>query len=83
LINDFFIPIDAQPVQYIKNSVYPFLARTLDICIFNSQQELTLLFSGEKVIEQCGVRATDMQQASWAGRETNTKRTGHFKVVSW
>ena len=71
LDHGFFIPIQPQPLQTIKDVLGVFEFRSLPIGVFDAEDETAALTAGEQPIEYCGSSRADMERARRAGGQTN------------
>ena len=65
-----FVPIQPEPAHAGENGLHGVFHVALLVGVFNAQNEGTTHFTGKKVIEQSGARATDVQIAG--GRRGKT-----------
>ena len=66
------VVIEAEPLQTFEDSTDHLFAGSLDVGVFDAEDEFAAGLAGEQPVEQCGTRPTDMQIARWRRREANT-----------
>jgi len=83
------IPIKPQPFQAFQNVFLPFGAGTLQIGIFNPENESAAVFSGKQPIKKGGPGRTQMQKSRGGGGDSRADRAafgefyaliGHFNL---
>src|SRR5258706_2728761 len=65
------VPVQSQPAHALENAFDHFGGRPLDVCVFNAEDEPSLVMLCEEPIEKRGSGATDMEEAGWGGCEAN------------
>src|SRR5690606_28576366 len=72
LIERTFVRIKAQPAHAVENGLDGFRSGTLQIGIFNAQDELPFVTACIRPAEQRGARTANVQKTGRAGGETGT-----------
>ena len=67
-----FIPIHTQPFQAILNIFLRFLARTLQVRIFHTNDKSSLMFFCQQIVKQSRTGASDMQRPCRARGKSQT-----------
>ena len=66
------VPFDAQPAQGIENLLFGLTSRANLVGVFDAQDELATVLTGEAQVEQRDIGGADMGVAGWRRRDTGT-----------
>ena len=66
------IPVDAQPLEAIKDVAGVFAFAALFVGVFNAQHKLAAMAPRKQPVEYGGASGADMKRSRWAGGQTNT-----------
>ena len=75
---DAFIPVHAEPFQRIFDILFGFLGGTLQIRIFDADEEGAVSVTSNQPVEERGARTTDMKWACRARGKTNFQFLFHL-----
>src|SRR5262245_24574707 len=66
------VVIEAEPLHTFQDSPDHLFAGSLDVGVFDAEDEFAAGLAGEQPVEQCGARPADVQISRRRRRETNT-----------
>jgi hypothetical protein len=79
LVKHLVVPIDAEPLESIKDCIDCFLGGAGAIGIFDAQQHLAAVAARVEPVEECRPRPANMQESGRRGREARHEGLGHAR----
>src|SRR5262249_52678783 len=67
-----FIPIESQPAHSVENATDHFSRRTLEVSVFDTQDEHAAAAPGEQPVEKCSAGAADVEIAGRGRGESDS-----------
>jgi len=69
-----YAPVEAEPPQTVENPVHHRIRGSLDVSVFDPQDEDAAVPAGEQPVEERGACAANVEVAGRRGSETNARR---------